>query len=227
MRHQYTNARVILIMGAPGCGKGTQSARLTSLLRIPSLSTGEILRAEAKRETQDGRNLRRILASGALVDDHTVCAAIASRLREELERGGVILDGFPRTVEQARFLDSVLAGMHLPGPTVLQIEVSSDSLLRRLTARRQCATCGRIYNLISCPSVAGLVCEVDDGELIQRADDTEETILRRFAEYEDRTAPVMAYYRDGDFHTLDGDADSEDVANAVLASLPMELAVIA
>ena len=227
MTHSHNNARVILMMGAPGCGKGTQSARLTSMLGIPSLSTGEILRVEAAKDTPEGRTLRQIMGSGALVDDQTVCAAIASRLREELERGGVILDGFPRTVEQARFLDSVLAGMNLPGPTVLQIEVSSESLLRRLTARRQCSTCGRIYNLNTCPSAAGSVCEDDGGRLMRRADDTEETILRRFAEYEDRTAPVLAYYREGDCHFIDGDADSEEVANAVLAALPVELAVTA
>ncbi len=228
MTHTYNNnARVILLMGAPGCGKGTQSARLKSVLGIPSLSTGEILRAEAKRDTPEGRNLHELLASGVLVDDQTVCEAIATRLREELELSGLILDGFPRTVEQARFLDSILASMNVPGPTVLQIEVSPESLLHRLTARRQCALCGRIYNLHTCPSVAGSLCEADGGELIQRADDTEETILRRFAQYEDHTAPVLAYYRDGDFHTMDGDADPEDVANAVLAALPMEFAVTA
>ena len=227
MTHQYNNARVILMMGAPGCGKGTQSARLTSMLGIPSLSTGEILRAEATKGTPEGRSLRQIMGSGAFVDDQTVCAAIASRLREELERGGVILDGFPRTLEQARFLDSVLASMNLPGPTVLQIEVSSESLLCRLTARRQCSTCGRIYNLYTCPSAAGSVCEADGGQLLQRSDDTEETILRRFAEYEDRTGPLLAYYREGDCHFIDGDAHAEVVANAVLAALPVELAVTA
>ena len=161
MPQENNNPRVILLMGAPGSGKGTQSARLTSLLGIPSLSTGEILRAEAKKNTPEGRNLRQIMASGALVDDETVCTAIASRLRQELRSSGLILDGFPRTVEQARFLDSVLASMNLPGPTVLQIEVSPESLLKRLTARRQCAICGHIYNLHSCPSTAGAVCEAD------------------------------------------------------------------
>src|SRR5260370_13080663 len=121
MPQENNNPRVILLMGAPGSGKGTESARLTSLLGIPSLSGGEILRAEAKKNTPEGRNLRQIMASGALVDDETVCTAIASRLRQELRSSGLILDGFPRTVEQARVLDSVLASMNLPGPTVLQI----------------------------------------------------------------------------------------------------------
>jgi adenylate kinase len=219
MQRTKDNPSVILMMGAPGCGKGTQSARLTSLLGIPSLSTGEILRAESKNPTREGRNLRQILASGELVDDQTVCEAIVSRLRVELRNGGVILDGFPRTVEQARFLDTVLASMNLPAPMVLHIEVSSESLLQRLTARRQCETCGRIYNLHTCPSAKGERCELDGGELVRRADDTEETILRRFAEYEDRTAPVLAYYRDGDFHSLDGDADPEHVAEAILGVL--------
>jgi adenylate kinase len=209
------------MMGAPGCGKGTQSARLTSLLGIPSLSTGEILRAEAKKQTREGRKLQQILASGALVDDQTVCEAIVARLRDELRNGGVILDGFPRTVEQAQFLDTVLASMNLPGPVVLHIEVSSESLLRRLTARRQCETCGRIYNLHTCPSAKGNVCESDGGKLAQRADDTEETILRRFAEYEDRTAPVLAYYQERNFHALDGDADPEHVAEAILGAIEL------
>jgi adenylate kinase len=225
MQRKKDNPSVILLMGAPGCGKGTQSARLTSLLGIPSLSTGEILRAEAKKPTREGHNLRDILGSGALVDDQTVCEAIIARLRDELRNGGVILDGFPRTVEQAQFLDTVLASMNLPAPVVLHIEVSPESLLQRLTARRQCETCGRIYNLHTCPSARGKVCESDGGRLVQRADDTEETILRRFAEYEDRTAPVLAYYAEGNLHTLDGDADPEHVAEAILGAIELGVTV--
>jgi adenylate kinase len=224
MKLKKYNPRVILMMGAPGSGKGTQAARLTSLLGIRSLSTGEIMRAAAREDSPEGRRLAATLKSGVLVDDQTICEAIVARLRQELRTGGVILDGFPRTVEQARFLDTVLASMNLPGPTVLHIEVSPESLLTRLTARRQCALCGQIYNLNSCRSAAGSMCEKDGGELVQRADDCEETILRRFAQYEDRTAPVLSYYRDGDFHSLDGDADPGVVAEAVAAALSLELA---
>jgi adenylate kinase len=219
-----SSARVILLMGAPGSGKGTQSARLTAQLGIPSVSTGDILREEAKRETPAGRDLRRILASGALVSDETVCAAIQARLERELSRDGLILDGFPRTVRQAEFLDSVLASMNMPKPMILHLEVSAEGLLRRLTARRQCAVCGEIYNLQSQPSLAGSKCEKDGGQLIQRTDDCEETILRRFAEYEDRTAPVIAWYRGsgsarGSYHMTDGDAEPETVAEELMAAV--------
>src|ERR1700735_4157645 len=138
--------RVILFLGAPGSGKGTQSSWLSSQLGIPRLSTGEMLRAEAKQNTPAGLRLRDILASGSLVSDKIVCDAVASRLKRKLPDRGIILDGFPRTLKQAECLDRILAGLRAPGPLVLHLDVSREKLRERLTARRQCGTCGSIFN---------------------------------------------------------------------------------
>ncbi len=212
---------MILFMGAPGSGKGTQSAWLSTRLGLPALSIGDMLRAEAKEDTPAGLRLREILASGALVDDETVCEAVAARLWRELRRNGIILDGFPRTLKQADHLDRVLTEMKMLGdagqrPTVLHLDVSRERLLERLTARRQCAVCGEIYNLVSKPSRAGARCEKDGGELLQRSDDSESVILRRLVEFEAWCAPVIDYYRNRNYHRIDGDRDPEAVSRDLL-----------
>jgi adenylate kinase len=199
-------SRVILFLGAPGSGKGTQSSWLSSQLGIPSLSTGDMLRAAAKKNTPAGLRLRRILASGSLVSDSVVCDAVASRLRSERERG-MILDGFPRTLSQAHSLDRILDGLNLPRPLVLHLDVSAVRLRDRLMARRQCGVCGEIYNLLSRPSRTGSRCDKDGSELLRREDDSEDVILRRFAEFNAACAPLVQYYGDADYHRIDGDRD--------------------
>jgi adenylate kinase len=207
---------VILFLGAPGSGKGTQSSWLSSQLGIPCLSTGEMLRGEAKQNTPAGLRLKTILASGSLVNDAIVCDAVRSRLRRELPDRGMILDGFPRTLKQAVCLDQILAGMKMPPPLVLHLEVSREQLLERLTARRQCASCGAVFNLLSRPSSAGTRCENDGGELIQRDDDSDGVILRRFVEFESACAPLVDYYRKADYHRIDGDRDPALVSGELL-----------
>ena len=177
-------ARVIIFLGAPGSGKGTQSSWLSSQLGMPCLSTGEALRAEAKRNGPAGVRLRRILASGSLVSDDVVCEVVGARLRREAHENGLILDGFPRTVRQADCLDSLLTDLGLPGPVVIHLDVSKPLLLKRLTARRHCAVCGTVYNLISRPSLCGPRCENDGGLLVERDDDAEGVVLRRLEEFE-------------------------------------------
>jgi adenylate kinase len=208
--------KVIIFLGAPGSGKGTQSAWLSSRLGVPSLSTGEMLRAEAGQETPAGRKLRRLLASGSLVSDAVVCDAVQSRLRGEPGRKGIILDGFPRTIKQAECLDRILAGLKMPGPLVLHLDVSRERLLERLTARRQCATCGTIYNLVSRPSREESRCENDGRELVQREDDTEAVILRRLTEFDELSAPLIAYYRKANYHRIDGDREAAAVSADLL-----------
>lgn len=176
-----------------------------------------MLRGEAKRNTAAGRKLRQVLASGALVADSLVCAAVEARLRRELPERGIILDGFPRTLTQARCLDDILVRMGKPRPLVLHLDVSRDRLLGRLTARRQCAICGTIYNLLSRPSRSGEVCENDGGRLFQRDDDTEAVIHRRMTEFDLACAPLLEYYGNADYHRIDGDLDSEAVSAAILA----------
>jgi adenylate kinase len=208
-------SRVILFLGAPGSGKGTQSSWLSSKLGIPSLSTGDMLRAAAKQNTPAGLHLREILASGSLVSDSVVCDAVASRLRSERE-GGIILDGFPRTVGQARCLDQILADLKMPPPLVLHLDISPERLLDRLTARRQCAACGAIYNLLSRPSRAGTRCENDGGELLQRDDDSESVIMRRFVEFNAACEPLVGHYSKAHYYRIDGDRDPGLIASELL-----------
>ena len=207
---------VILFLGAPGSGKGTQSAWLSRELGIPSLSTGDMLRAEARQKTRAGLKLRKLMASGALVDDKQVCHAVSARLHRELPKHGLILDGFPRTIAQAECLDSVLSEMGLPAPLILHLDVSREKLVRRMTARRHCGRCGSIYNLLSRPSSLGERCENDGTELQQRSDDNEETIRRRFLEFDLTCAPLVEYYSKGNYHRIDGDREPEAVSADLL-----------
>jgi adenylate kinase len=212
-----SGSRVILFLGAPGSGKGTQSSWLSGQLGIPSLSTGDMLRAESKRNTPSGLKLRDVLASGSLVDDEVVCQAVRSRLKREFPAQGIILDGFPRTRKQAECLDQILSAMGMPGPVVLHLDVSRERLLSRLTARRQCASCGAIFNLLSRPSSRGTHCENDGGVLLQREDDTEAVILRRLIEFDRSFAPLVDFYKTADYHSIDGDRDPEAVSAELLA----------
>jgi adenylate kinase len=214
-----SDARVILFLGAPGSGKGTQSSWLSEQLGIPCLSTGDMLRAEARLDTPAGVKLRGVLASGSLVEDGLVCDAVSSRLRRDLPARGIILDGFPRTVKQAECLEQILSSMGMPGPTVLHLDVSRNRLLGRLTARRQCASCGTIFNLMSRPSSGGTHCENDGGILLRREDDSEAVILRRLTEFDLSCAPLVEFYQKAglDYHRIDGDRDTELVSAELLS----------
>ena len=209
-------ARVILFLGAPGSGKGTQSSRLAAQLGIPCLSTGEILRSEAKRNTPAGFELRRILASGSMVDDEMICRVAEARLRRDVPAGGLILDGFPRNVAQAHYLDRLLTSLGLPSPTVFLLNVSTAALTLRLTSRRHCASCGATYNLISRRSLRGSRCEIDGGALVERDDDCAEVIARRLEDFEAGCRPLIDYYRAAELHSIDGDRDPDEIASALL-----------
>jgi adenylate kinase len=208
--------KVLLFMGAPGSGKGTQSAWLSGRLNMPILSTGEILRGEAKRNTPAGFRLRQVLASGALADNDLVCAVVGARLRRDVPKRGLILDGFPRTIQQAAFLDSVLGDLGLARPCVIHLDVSGETLLKRLAGRRHCAKCGAVYNLVSRPSLGGERCEVDGGDLVQRDDDSEGVILRRLADYQKSSRPLVEYYADSDYHRIDGAREPESILEELL-----------
>lgn len=210
------SGKIILFMGAPGCGKGTQSSLLADATGIPSISTGEILREAAREASPEGIRLRHLMASGALVDDVTVCDAVISRIRVmERASGSLILDGFPRTVAQAKKLSRVLEALGVDPPLVLHLDVPNEILVQRLSRRRQCALCGAIYSVASGPLTH---CDADGGALIERADDNEEVILKRLAAYEAATLPVLDYYRhrrDGNYRRIDGCLTTSEIANGV------------
>src|SRR5262245_57164632 len=185
----------IIFLGAPGAGKGTQAKLIAARYGIPQISTGDILRDNVARSTELGKKADPIMKSGALVPDDLVLAMVADRLgRVDCDRG-FILDGFPRTVPQAEWLDKYLAsrrcGGRAVGPVVVEVEVSYNQLLQRLTGRRSCPVDGKIYNIYFQPPQKEGVCDSCGARLVQRKDDREEVISKRLKEYEGQTLPLV------------------------------------
>lgn len=202
---------VILLFGPPGCGKGTQGALIAQRLGIPSISTGEILRAEMRAGTPLGVAAKQIMESGGLVSDEIVNGMIRNRLAQPDCRKGCLLDGYPRTLAQAEFLNELLKELGYAPPLVLFLDVPEEVLIARLTARRQCPACGAIYNLLSQPPRQDNVCDHDGAALIQRDDDKEATIRARLAAYAQSTGPLIDYYAGENFHRLDGNRRPEEI----------------
>lgn len=184
----------IIFLGPPGAGKGTQSERICKDYNIVQLSTGDILRANRKMGTDLGKKAQSYMDSGALVPDELIIEMIRVELKNPDLANGYILDGFPRTVPQAEALDKLLEELGQKLDTVLVLEVPNEELLKRLTARRVCRTCGKSYHLIYNPPKVEGVCDVDGGELYQRDDDKEEPIMNRLKVYEAQTMPLIDYY---------------------------------
>jgi adenylate kinase len=202
---------VILLFGPPGCGKGTQGAVMARRLGIPAISTGEIFRAELKAGTPLGNAAKEIIASGGLVGDDIVNAMVRGRLGQPDCRRGFLLDGYPRTIPQAEFLDGLLKELGCPEPIIVCLEVPDSVLIARLTARRQCPACGRIYNLLSQPPQREGVCDADRGVLVQRDDDKEEVIRARLEAYAASTGPLLGFYAKRDLHRIDGNRRPEEI----------------
>jgi adenylate kinase len=206
---------ILLLFGPPGCGKGTQAAFLAERFRIPAISTGEMFRAECAAETELGKLACQIMTTGGLVGDDIVNGIVASRTSREDCRSGFLLDGYPRTVPQACHLSELLRQRGLPGPIVIHLDVAEDSLVTRLTARRQCPQCRRIYNVqLQPPRNAGL-CDDDETPLIAREDDREEVIRRRLRAYQEVTGPVLQWYGPMAVRKVDGAMAPDAVARAV------------
>lgn len=218
---------IVLLFGPPGCGKGTQAASLAQHFRIPAISTGEMFRAECKAGTDLGRLACSILKSGGLVGDQIVDQIVASRIRQPDCVAGFVLDGYPRTLEQAAFLDGLVRNMGLPQPIAIHLDVPAQVLVERITARRQCGLCGRIYNMLSQPPKVGELCDIDQSPLIRRDDDTEDVILARLKAYHDATSPVIAYYRNGGCRRVDATGSPAEISREIdrlLAGRPESVA---
>ncbi|HUK24831.1 MAG TPA: adenylate kinase [Terriglobales bacterium] len=214
----------IVLLGAPGAGKGTQAKRIAARYGIPHISTGDLLRDDVERGTPLGLQAKDVMARGELVSDHLVCDMVKERLRQPDCRRGFLLDGFPRTAAQARWLDMFLEREFfdkLPKarhwPIVIRIAVDYNYLFRRLTGRRTCLAQGHIYNVyFQPPRVAG-ICDVDGSELVTRNDDREDVIRERLAAYERQTRPVAEYYqKKGRLVDVCGDLPVEEVAARIL-----------
>lgn len=194
---------VLLLFGPPGCGKGTQSHLIVDWLKIPAISTGDMLRGEMKAGSDLGKAAQAAVAAGSLVSDDLVNRILKARISQADCRGGFVLDGYPRTVEQAQFLDATLAEMGGEKPVVLHFDVPADALIGRMTSRRWCPKCGRTYNILSVRPKSPGKCDDDGGPLVVRKDDREDVIRERLRAYDELTRPILAHYHD--YHHIHGD----------------------
>jgi adenylate kinase len=210
-----TDVRLVML-GAPGAGKGTQAKRLAAALEAPHVSTGDMFRAEVEAKSDLGREADEYLRAGRLVPDELTVRLLERRLQESRSEG-FVLDGFPRTEAQARALDALLERLGRPLDTVLLLEVPDEDLVDRLVSRRQCPACGAIYNVRFAPPREDEVCDNAGAHgpvrLVRREDDNEVTVRRRLAVYHEATEPVIAYYREaGLLETVPaGDAGPDEV----------------
>ena len=188
-------SRAVILLGAPGAGKGTQAREVSQRLGIPHISTGDMLREAVQRQTARGLAAQSMIDAGGLVSDEIVCGIVEERLREPDCVNGYILDGFPRTLVQARFLDRLLQSSGKWQPLALNIQVDRELLIKRAAGRRTCPKCGEIYNVYFRPPKREGICDLDGSVLIHRADDNEETIRQRQEAYESQTQPLIDYYR--------------------------------
>ena len=179
----------LIIIGAPGSGKGTQTSRLKSKFNVPMISTGDIFRKAIKEETELGKKIKKYLDSGKLVPDETVIEVIKDRISKPDCENGFVLDGFPRTLEQARALDKIVKL-----DACINLTVPKEIIVKRLSARRTCKNCGEIYNILVLKPKREGICDKCDGALYQRADDTESVIGERFLVFEKQTEPLLEYY---------------------------------
>jgi len=184
----------LILLGAPGTGKGTQASLLAASLGIPKISTGDILREAVAKGTELGRKVKSYIDAGELVPDEVMIDLVRERLREPDCAQGFILDGFPRTVPQAEQLDGTLKEQSKRIDRVIQLEVSREEILQRLTNRYLCRNCGKDYNAAKNPPPAEMKCTVCGGEITQRSDDTEATVRRRLEVYERQTTPLREYF---------------------------------
>ncbi len=208
----------ILLLGAPGVGKGTQAKELVKLWGIPQISTGDLLRSNVSRGTALGKIAKETMDRGELVPDSLVNEMVAARLQEPDTIKGYILDGFPRTLPQAGWLDGRLAVQAVSLPLVaVNIQVDYNQLLRRITGRRNCPVCQTIYNVYSNPPKVDEICDIEGAALVQRADDTEQVFAERMRAYEALTTPVIEHYRAlGRFVEVDGDRPIAELAAGIV-----------
>jgi adenylate kinase len=201
-------------MGAPGAGKGTQCERLCKQFAVPQISTGDILREARKNQTPLGIQADALMSKGLLVPDDVVVAIVEQRLRADDCRDGFILDGFPRTVDQAEALNAILTRAGIRLDRVVNLDVDEGEVVRRMSGRRTCASCGEIYHVeFNPPAIAGR-CGRCGGALAQRDDDREQTIRERLRVYRDKTAPLDAYYdAKGLLARVSGAGTVDDVAS--------------
>ncbi len=203
---------IIVLLGPPGVGKGTQGRLISKYLHIPLISTGDLLRGEVREQTDLGKIAKSFMDKGELVSDDLIIEVIKKRIRRKDCAEGFILDGFPRTLSQAKSLENMFLRDNLRLDAVLLFDVPEEEIIRRLTGRRVCEKCGAVYHVSYNPPHKEGICDRCGGKLITRDDDDEETVRRRIMVYQDATAPLISFYKKQDrLYTIDGVGKVEEI----------------
>ncbi|MDY3250806.1 MAG: adenylate kinase [Candidatus Choladocola sp.] len=210
----------IVMLGAPGAGKGTQAKMIAAKYQIPHVSTGDIFRANIKNGTELGKKAKEYMDQGLLVPDELTVDLVIDRLSQEDCQNGYILDGFPRTIPQAEALDRALAKRNEKMDYAVDVDVPDENIISRMSGRRACVGCGATYHVVYNPSKKGEACEVCGEKLILRDDDKPETVQKRLTVYHNQTQPLIDYYTEqGILKTVDGTQDMNDVFEAIVRIL--------
>lgn len=213
----------LILLGAPGAGKGSQAVILAQKLGVPHISTGDMFRENVKNQTELGRIVKEYMDKGALVPDEITIKIVKDRLSQPDCNNGFILDGFPRTLNQAESLNSVMGEMGIEIDRVINIQVEDDVIIRRLAGRRVCRQCGKTYHVENNPPKVEGICDECGLQLMQREDDKEETITKRLMNYHLQTKPLIEYYsRRGKLLPVEGDKSIEEISITILKALGVE-----
>jgi len=207
-------------MGLPGAGKGTQASEIVKKFPIPHISTGDMFRKAIKDETDLGKEAKSYMDRGELVPDEVTVGIVKERISEDDAKKGFLLDGFPRTIEQAEALNQIMSELDRDIDVVINIEVPEEELMNRLTGRRICEKCGTTYHLVFNPPKVDGICDIDGGKLYQREDDNPETVSNRLSVNVKQSKPILEYYNDkGVLKNIDGSKDIEKVTDDVIGIL--------
>lgn len=210
----------IIMLGAPGAGKGTQADKIAVHYDIPHISTGDIFRANIKAGTELGKKAKSYMDAGALVPDELVVDLVVDRIAQDDCTKGYILDGFPRTIPQAKCLTEALAARNDAIDAAIDVDVPDENIVRRMSGRRACPACGATYHIVNIPPKKEGICDKCGSELILRDDDKPETVQKRLEVYHTQTQPLIDYYSEqGKLHTVDGTKGMDEVFSDILAAL--------
>ncbi|MFR4382574.1 MAG: adenylate kinase [Roseburia sp.] len=210
----------IIMLGAPGAGKGTQAKQIADKYSIPHISTGDIFRANIKNGTELGKKAKQYMDQGALVPDELTCDLVMDRIQQDDCKNGFVLDGFPRTIPQAEALDAALGKINEKMDYAIDVDVPDENIINRMSGRRACLNCGATYHLISIPPKVEGICDRCGSEIVLREDDKPETVQKRLKVYHEQTQPLIDYYKNqGILKSVDGTQPMDEVFKAIVTIL--------
>ena len=210
----------IVMLGAPGAGKGTQAKMIAAKYQIPHISTGDIFRANIKNGTELGKKAKQYMDQGALVPDELTCDLVMDRIQQDDCKNGFVLDGFPRTIPQAEALDAALGKINEKMDYAIDVDVPDENIVNRMSGRRACLNCGATYHLISIPPKVEGICDRCGSEIVLREDDKPETVQKRLKVYHEQTQPLIDYYKNqGILKSVDGTQPMDEVFKAIVTIL--------